>query len=74
VLQKRVLINNKCVFLYTSFSGIFVLYFSDRQDGYLAIDNQEIVEGSSKGSYTMLNTNKIIYIGKYWYIKCVCNS
>ncbi|XP_052775155.1 pikachurin-like isoform X2 [Mya arenaria] len=35
----------------------------DQQDGFLSIDGQEVVEGSSRGSYTMLNTNKILYIG-----------
>ncbi|XP_053394807.1 pikachurin-like [Mercenaria mercenaria] len=35
----------------------------DKQDGYISVDGKEIVEGSAKGSYTMLNTNKILYIG-----------
>ncbi|KAL3869158.1 hypothetical protein ACJMK2_041871 [Sinanodonta woodiana] len=35
----------------------------DKQDGYLAVDESDVVEGSSKGTYTMLNTNKVLYIG-----------
>lgn len=35
----------------------------DKQDGYLSIDGREIVEGTSKGSYTMLNTNNVLYLG-----------
>ncbi|KAL5016942.1 hypothetical protein ScPMuIL_006531 [Solemya velum] len=35
----------------------------DRQDAFLEVDHTEIVEGSSSGSYKVLNTNKIVYIG-----------
>ncbi|XP_033738487.1 pikachurin-like [Pecten maximus] len=35
----------------------------DKQDGFLEVDETEIVEGSSPGSYTMLNTNKMLYVG-----------
>lgn len=34
-----------------------------KQDGFLAVDEQEVIEGTAKGTYTMLNTNKILYIG-----------
>lgn len=37
----------------------------NKQAGYLSIDDVEVVEGSSKGSYTMLNTNKELYIGRH---------
>ena len=43
---------------------IFVVYFRHKQDGFLAVDEQEVIEGTAKGTYTMLNTNKILYIGK----------
>lgn len=35
----------------------------DKQNGYLSIDGREIVEGNSTGSFTVLNTNKLMYIG-----------
>ncbi|XP_046330214.1 pikachurin-like [Haliotis rufescens] len=41
----------------------FVRAQRDKQDAYLEIDSTEIVEGSAPGSYTVLNTNKILYIG-----------
>ncbi|KAK6179410.1 hypothetical protein SNE40_011777 [Patella caerulea] len=41
----------------------FVRAQRDKQDAYLEIDGIEIVEGSSPGSYTMLNTNKMVYLG-----------
>ncbi|XP_041360084.1 pikachurin-like [Gigantopelta aegis] len=41
----------------------FIRAQRDKQDAYLEIDGSEIVEGSAPGSYTMLNTNKILYIG-----------
>ncbi|KAL4236805.1 hypothetical protein ACF0H5_005192 [Mactra antiquata] len=34
----------------------------DKQIGYLTVDGNTVT-GQSKGSYTMLNTNKILYIG-----------
>lgn len=34
-----------------------------KQDGFLAVDEQEVIEGSARGTYTMLNTNKILYLG-----------
>ncbi|KAH3696364.1 hypothetical protein DPMN_083828, partial [Dreissena polymorpha] len=33
------------------------------QNAKLSINGKDIVQGSSKGSYTMLNTNNILYIG-----------
>ncbi|ESP03639.1 hypothetical protein LOTGIDRAFT_224298 [Lottia gigantea] len=41
----------------------FIRAQRDKQDAYLEIDGVEIVEGSSPGSYTILNTNKILYLG-----------
>lgn len=35
----------------------------DKQLGFIMVDNSEVVEGSSPGSYTILNTNQILYIG-----------
>lgn len=34
-----------------------------KQDGFLAVDEQEVVEGLSRGECTMLNTNEILYLG-----------
>ncbi|GFR68605.1 pikachurin-like [Elysia marginata] len=34
-----------------------------KQDAYMEIDRREVVEGSSQGEYTSLNTNKIVYLG-----------
>ena len=41
------------------------MYFRHKQDGFLAVDEQEVIEGTAKGSYTMLNTNKILYLGRF---------
>ena len=43
--------------------GLLYLLYRDEQDGFLEIDRTEIVEGSSRGTYTVLNTNKIVYLG-----------
>ena len=37
----------------------------DNQDAYMEVDWREIVEGSAPGTYTMLNTNKMVYLGQY---------
>lgn len=41
----------------------FIRVQRDNQDAYMEIDRQEIVEGGAPGSYTMLNTNRIVYLG-----------
>lgn len=35
----------------------------DKQDSFIMVDNSQVVEGSSPGSYTILNTNQMLYIG-----------
>ncbi|KAK3090693.1 hypothetical protein FSP39_013808 [Pinctada imbricata] len=35
----------------------------DKQDGYLEVDHRWIVEGSSPGKFSVLNTNKELYLG-----------
>lgn len=35
----------------------------DNQNAYMEVDWREIVEGSAPGSYTMLNTNRVVYLG-----------
>ena len=47
-----------------TFIRLTMVYFRHKQDGFLAVDEQEVIEGTAKGTYTMLNTNKILYIGK----------
>ncbi|KAL8612700.1 hypothetical protein ACOMHN_025351 [Nucella lapillus] len=41
----------------------FVRVQRDNQDAYMEIDWRQIVEGSAPGTYTMLNTNRIVYLG-----------
>ncbi|GFN77074.1 poly [ADP-ribose] polymerase [Plakobranchus ocellatus] len=41
----------------------FIRVQRDKQDAYIEIDRKEVVEGSSPGRYTSLNTNKIVYLG-----------
>ncbi|KAK7495830.1 hypothetical protein BaRGS_00012820, partial [Batillaria attramentaria] len=41
----------------------FVRVQRDNQDAYMEVDRREIVEGSAPGSYTMLNTNRVVYLG-----------
>ncbi|PVD23328.1 hypothetical protein C0Q70_16596 [Pomacea canaliculata] len=41
----------------------FIRVQRDNRDAYMEVDSREIVEGSSPGSYTMLNTNRILYLG-----------
>lgn len=41
----------------------FIRMQRDKQDGYLLVDNQYVVEGSSPGVFVSLNTDKKVYIG-----------
>lgn len=46
-------------------SFFFFLHLRDKQDAYMEIDKREIVEGGSPGDYTSLNTEKIVFLGKF---------
>lgn len=41
----------------------FVRVQRDNQDAYMEVDLKEIVEGSAPGTYTILNTNRMVYLG-----------
>ncbi|KAK0045472.1 pikachurin [Biomphalaria pfeifferi] len=41
----------------------FIRVQRSKQDAYLEVDKKEIVEGSSPGSYTNLNTDSTVYLG-----------
>ena len=57
---------NPCYTVFRDISLYYISYkyFRDKQLGFIMVDNSEVVEGSSPGSYTILNTNQILYIGK----------
>lgn len=41
----------------------FIRVQRDNQDAYMEVDWRQIVEGSAPGTYTMLNTNRVVYLG-----------
>ena len=53
------------IFLGSIFSFILLFLFRYEQLGYLEIDGTEIVEGQSPGTLKQLNTNNLLYLGKY---------
>ncbi len=44
---------------------IFGCVFRYKRVGYLEIDGTEVVEGTSPGALSQLNTKSLIYIGMY---------
>lgn len=49
---------------------IFCVLYRSKQDAYLEVDKKDIVEGSSPGSYTNLNTDSTVYLGQF---NCIIN-
>ena len=53
------------ILLGSVFSFILLFLFRYEQLGYLEIDGTEIVEGQSPGTLKQLNTNNLLYLGRY---------